>query len=186
MSKKKKLLVIAFGILAVLGILAIYGGLQVRATAAERDKTLAGDDLIPNPIGAVNHAVTIHRPPRDVWPWLVQMGSGRAGWYSYDSIDNGRHHSAERILPEYQSISVGSVFPALPGVADRSSSRSVSRSAALFFLGDCRMAAIRPLGHSCWSNLDQIRRASSCAVALRPDIVLTAYCSSWFSISAPK
>ncbi len=118
MSKKKKLLVIAFGILAVLGILAIYGGLQVPATAAERDKTLAGDDLIPNPIGAVNHAVAIHRPPRDVWPWLVQMGSGRAGWYSYDSIDNGRHHSAERILPEYQSISVGSVFPALPGVAD--------------------------------------------------------------------
>ena len=46
------------------------------------------------------------------------MGSGRAGWYAYDLIDNGGHHSAERILPNYQNVGVGSVLPALPGATD--------------------------------------------------------------------
>ena len=46
------------------------------------------------------------------------MGSGRAGWYAYDFIDNGGHHSAERILPNYQNVGVGSVLPALPGATD--------------------------------------------------------------------
>jgi len=118
MTLKRKFLFISFGILALVTALTIYSGTQVRATTAEWAKTLAGDDLIPKPIGAVNHAITIHRSPHEVWPWLVQMGSGRAGWYAYDFIDNGGHRSAERILPEYQNISVGSVLPALPGATD--------------------------------------------------------------------
>ena len=118
MSLKKRLLLITSGILAGLAALTICANIQVRATPAERAKTLPGDDLIPQPIGAVNHAITIHRSPHEVWPWLAQMGSGRAGWYAYDFIDNGRHPSAERLLPEYQDISVGSVFPALPGAKD--------------------------------------------------------------------
>ena len=118
MTLKRKSLFISFGILALVAALTIYSGMQVRATAAERAKTFPGDDLIPQPIGVVNHAITIHRSSHEVWPWLVQMGSGRAGWYAYDFIDNGGQHSAERILPEYQDISVGSVFPALPGAKD--------------------------------------------------------------------
>jgi hypothetical protein len=46
------------------------------------------------------------------------MGSGRAGWYSYDFIDNGRVPSSKQILPEYQNVAVGTVFPALPGAQD--------------------------------------------------------------------
>jgi hypothetical protein len=115
---KKTVLLVLLGILVVLAALAIYFSLQVRATPIERARSLAGDDLIPQPVGSVNHAITIRRPPHDVWPWLAQMGSGRAGWYAYDVIDNGGHRSAERILPEYQNISVGSVFPALPGATD--------------------------------------------------------------------
>jgi hypothetical protein len=46
------------------------------------------------------------------------MGSGRAGWYAYDFIDNGGRPSAERILPEFQNVGVGTVFPALPGIKD--------------------------------------------------------------------
>ena len=118
MTAKKRFLLITFGIVAVLVALVIYSAMQVHATPAERAKTLAGDELISQPIGAVDHAITIHRPPHEVWPWLVQMGSGRAGWYAYDIIDNGGQHSAERILPEYQDISVGIVFPALPGAKD--------------------------------------------------------------------
>ena len=118
MTAKKRFLLITFGIAAVLAALVIYSVMQIHATPTERAKTLAGDDLIPQAIGAVNHAITIHRSPHNVWPWLVQMGSGRAGWYAYDFIDNGGQHSAERTLPEYQGIAVGSVFPALPGAKD--------------------------------------------------------------------
>ena len=115
---KKKVLTVLSVLLAVLIVLAIYSSRQIRATPDEQARTLPGDDLIPQPLGSVNHAITIRRPPHEVWPWLVQMGSGRAGWYAYDFIDNGGHPSAERILPEYQNIGVGSVFPALPGARD--------------------------------------------------------------------
>ncbi|MGA9390484.1 MAG: hypothetical protein WBV69_08570 [Candidatus Sulfotelmatobacter sp.] len=117
-SMKKKLLLILSGILVVLTAVATYSSMQVRATPDERARTLAGDNLIPQPIGSVNHAITIRRPPRDVWPWLAQMGSDRAGWYAYDFIDNGGRRSAERILSQYQIIGAGSVFPALPGAKD--------------------------------------------------------------------
>ena len=105
-------------ILAVLSGVTIYASLQVRATPVEAAKALVGDDLIPQPIGSVNHAITIRRQPRDVWPWLVQMGAGRAGWYTYDFVDNGGQASAEHILPEYQKIEVGVVFPAVPNARD--------------------------------------------------------------------
>ncbi len=118
MSLKGKFLFISFGIFALVAALTICSDMQVRASAAERAKTLPGDDLILQPIGEVNHAITIHRSPHKVWPWLVQMGSGRAGWYAYDFIDNGGQRSADRILPEYQDISVGRVFPALPRARD--------------------------------------------------------------------
>jgi hypothetical protein len=54
-----------------------------------------------------------------VWPWLIQMGAGsRAGWYSYDLLDNGRQQSATRLVLELQYITIGTVFPALPGVTE--------------------------------------------------------------------
>jgi hypothetical protein len=115
---KKKVLIVLSGLLVVLMVFAIYSSRQIRATPEEEARILPGDDLIPQPLGAVNHAITIRRPPHDVWPWLVQMGSGRAGWYAYDFIDNGGQRSAERILPNYQNIGVGSVLPALPGAND--------------------------------------------------------------------
>jgi len=117
-AMKKKILIVFSGTLVVLAALATYGSMQVRATPGEQARILPGDGLIPQPIGSVNHAVTIRRPPHDVWPWLVQMGSGRAGWYAYDFIDNGGHRSADRILSEFQNIEVGSVFPSLPGATD--------------------------------------------------------------------
>jgi hypothetical protein len=91
----------------------------VRASEPERMKPLPGDEVIPEPIGSLTHAITIRGPRRDVWPWLAQMGAGcRAGWYSYDFLDNGRRKSAERIVPEWQRIAIGTLFPALPGVTD--------------------------------------------------------------------
>ena len=92
---------------------------QVRATDHERTRRLPGDEFIPSPVGTLTHAITIAGPPGAVWPWLVQMGAGsRAGWYSYDMLDNRRQPSATGIVPELQSISVGTVFPALPGITE--------------------------------------------------------------------
>jgi len=92
---------------------------SVRANSDERTRPLPGDALIADSIGAFNHAITIGRSRRDVWPWLAQMGAGtRAGWYSYDVIDNGRQPSADRVIPELQRLVVGMIFPAVPGAID--------------------------------------------------------------------
>jgi len=63
-------------------------GRSVRADLRERTRGLPGDELVANPVGSVTHVITTQRPPREVWPWLVQMGAGRAGWYRYDRIDS--------------------------------------------------------------------------------------------------
>ena len=94
-------------------------GRSVRATTTERTQHLPGDELIADLIGASSQAVTIRRPPRDVWPWIAQMGAGtRGGRYSYDFLDNGRQPSADWIRPDLQRLSVAMIFPALPGVRD--------------------------------------------------------------------
>lgn len=79
----------------------------------EAGKPLRGDDLVPNPTAIDTRGIIIDAPPDAVWPWLVQMGYGRGGWYSYDQIDMlGK--SADRILPAFQAIAVGDVLPTSP------------------------------------------------------------------------
>jgi len=105
---------------------------SVRADRAERVRSLPGDDLIAQPLATLTHAITIERDRRAVWPWLAQMGAGsRAGWYSYDFVDNGRHPSATRVVPELQSIAVGTLFPALPGISEGFRVLSVEPGASL-------------------------------------------------------
>ena len=88
------------------------------ASRQERHRRMHADDLIPEPMASFTHGITIKAPSTDVWPWLVQMGAGRAGWYSWDFIDNGGVPSARSILAEHQNTEVGQVFPAIPGVED--------------------------------------------------------------------
>ncbi len=88
------------------------------ASKQEQHRAMPADSLVSDPIGTVTHAITIYTPLESVWPWLAQMGGGRAGWYSYDRIDNGGHPSAESILTEYQQIAPGDVLPAIPGATD--------------------------------------------------------------------
>jgi hypothetical protein len=73
---------------------------------------------VPDPFWSPVHAITVGAPPDRVWPWLVQMGAGRAGWYAYDRIDNGGVPSARRIIPALQHLAAGDILPALPGVRD--------------------------------------------------------------------
>ncbi len=84
------------------------------ASAQERAEALPGDHLL-----AAGHvdtaAVMLSGAPAEVWPWLVQMGHGRAGWYAWDSLDNGGVASADRVLPELQDLQVGDSVSARPG-----------------------------------------------------------------------
>ena len=92
---------------------------SVRATRSERTRALPGDERIPDALDTITHAITIDRPAQDVWPWIVQMGAGaRAGWYSYDWIDNGRVESATRIVDNLQHPEIGTTYPALPGMKE--------------------------------------------------------------------
>jgi hypothetical protein len=85
------------------------------ATHDEMARTLPGDTIVERADYVATRAVTIHAPPDDVWPWLVQIGSGRAGWYSYDRLDNGGVASADRLLTEFQSLAVDDLVPMIPG-----------------------------------------------------------------------
>jgi uncharacterized protein YndB with AHSA1/START domain len=82
------------------------------ARPGEVTAPMRGDELVPRPQLALTRAITIAAPPEAVWPWLVQMGGyTRAGWYSYDRIDNAGRPSADRIVPELQQLAVGDVLP---------------------------------------------------------------------------
>jgi hypothetical protein len=84
------------------------------ATDAEVQRSLPGDELVPHPKSEITCAITIQSPAAQVWPWLVQLGCQRGGWYSYDLLDNGGIPSADRIIPEYQHLEVGDVVLATP------------------------------------------------------------------------
>jgi hypothetical protein len=80
----------------------------------ETAKPLPGDEIVASPTAIETRGITIHASPASVWPWLVQMGFNRAGWYSYDQVDMAGR-STDRILPEHQSLAVGDTVPTHPG-----------------------------------------------------------------------
>jgi hypothetical protein len=85
------------------------------ATEEEAARPLPGDEVVETADFVATRAITIDAPPQDVWPWLVQIGSGRAGWYTYDRLDNAGVPSATRILPEFQQLKDGDLIPMVAG-----------------------------------------------------------------------
>jgi hypothetical protein len=82
------------------------------ATCEELRKPLPGDDLVPDPAIESTRAVTIEAPPEAVWPWLAQLGQDRAGFYSYEFLENLAGcdmHNADEIHPEWQSREPGDI-----------------------------------------------------------------------------
>jgi hypothetical protein len=77
------------------------------ASKAEQAMALPGDGLIPGEGETSTMATDIDAPPEAVWAWLAQMGTKRAGYYSWDWLDNGGHSSAREIHPEWQDIEAG-------------------------------------------------------------------------------
>lgn len=128
MTEKKAPTIFKLGLCGAAG-LAFYA-LVIRprilrwgATDQEVARPLPGDELIPAPKMNITQAVTIRAPAREIWPWLVQIGYKRAGWYSHDrihrllrvagSVDDERG-SAERIIPELQNLQVGDFIGVAP------------------------------------------------------------------------
>jgi hypothetical protein len=109
------------GGMALMGAAALAEASLIRlgttygSTAQERAMRLPGDEIIPDPDVVTDHAVTVHAAPEHVWPWLVQMGWHRGGWYTARWVDRllfpANWPSAERVVPELQSIRVGDFVP---------------------------------------------------------------------------
>jgi proline iminopeptidase len=96
------------------GFMAVVYALWVRprlwrwgASDEEVAGTYPGAELVPDGERGATMAVTIEAPPDQVWPWLVQMGGDRGGWYSWDRLDNGGRPSAHEVHPEWQDLALG-------------------------------------------------------------------------------
>jgi len=104
----------------VVGLTTAYAvGIRPRmlrwgATDDEVRRPYPGADLVPGGKRGGTMATTIEAPPAEVWRWLVQMGCDRAGWYSWDRLDNGGVASADRIHPEWQEIGLGQHLSSSP------------------------------------------------------------------------
>jgi hypothetical protein len=85
------------------------------ATTVEVYRALPGDDLIPHPHIETTRAITIHAPVALVWPWVVQVGYHRGGWYTNARLDKLIWHidnpTTDRILPDFQQLKVGDTVP---------------------------------------------------------------------------
>jgi hypothetical protein len=116
-------------IISVMAGMAVATGLQQRHLArtwgllpGDAQRVLPGDDLVGSPDITETRSLIIAATPAQVWPWIVQMGHGRGGWYSFTPLDRawrpGRGapgRSADRILPEYQGLVTGDIVPTHPG-----------------------------------------------------------------------
>ena len=80
----------------------------------EAGRALPGDDLVADATAVETRGIDLDAPPETVWPWLTQMGYGRAGWYSYDTIDMDRA-SARDVAPDVGTLALGDIMPTHPG-----------------------------------------------------------------------
>jgi len=88
------------------------------ATRDEINRTFPGDELTPASRLVSTHAITINAAAADIWPWIVQIGNGRAGWYSFRFVEHlvgdGSlldEDASRRILPEFQNLQPGDFIP---------------------------------------------------------------------------
>jgi hypothetical protein len=120
MARTHRILAVSAATLAVAGA-AAWAALRPRArtwgaTDDEVSRALPGDELVDDPIYVTTRATTIQAPPEAVWPWVVQIGQNRGGFYSYDALENLFRldiHSADSIHPEWQDLRAGEDYVAL-------------------------------------------------------------------------
>lgn len=107
---------------AVAAVVAVMRARYLRWGASNEEvaMTLPGDELVPNADLTATRAITIRARADGLWPWIAQLGQGRGGFYSYDFLENlvgCNMHSADRIVPEWQSVDVGATVNLHPEVS---------------------------------------------------------------------
>ena len=101
---------VSIAVCVVTSPLLRYWYLRWGASPEEVKMPLPGDEQVPDPRLHSTRAIGIHTPAAEIWPWLVQMGQGRGGLYSYEILENLANcdmHNADHILPEHQNLQVG-------------------------------------------------------------------------------
>jgi hypothetical protein len=130
---------------AIVGALAVLGAVLASpflrrwyrrwgATPAETTRELPGDELVPRPRLTTTRAVTIHAPVQSVWAWLVQIGQGRGGFYSYQALETlvgCKIDAVDRIVPALQVLQVGDLIQLGPAGYPRFTVAAVDRMRSL-------------------------------------------------------
>jgi hypothetical protein len=129
--------------LAAVAVYAVYGFIRTRRADLshhERTRALPGDDLVDAVTFTDTDAVTINAPPSAVWPWLAQMGYGRAGWYCCARCNRVdlEPHEEWRILPQFQALIPGAILPVYAEGGLKITAVEPERMLVLF--GDAAMA----------------------------------------------
>lgn len=146
------------GVTAIGGAMAAYvllvRGRQLRwgATDDEADRPLPGDELIPHSDLSATRAITVRASADQVWPWIAQLGQGRGGFYSCDLLENLAGcdiHSADRIIPEWQTIRVGAEVKLAPQVGLEVAALEPAR--ALVLRGGVTMGSTPPPYDFSWA-----------------------------------
>ena len=114
MTRSAAQIAVAIALIAAYAVGVRPRMLRWGATEDELRRPYPGAELVPGGKRGATMATTIDAPPAEVWRWLVQMGCDRAGWYSWDRLDNGGLRSATRVHPEWQDIAVGQRMSSTP------------------------------------------------------------------------
>ena len=126
--------------------------LQWGSSAAELAIALPGDELVPNANISATRAISIATTADAVWPWVAQLGQGRGGFYSYDFLENlvgCDIHSAEQVVPKWQSIAVGDEVRLHPEVG--LSVAVLDPGSALVLRGGIPMGSVEPPYDFTWA-----------------------------------
>jgi hypothetical protein len=112
------IIILTFIVLAIL-VIAYFAWIRPwqlhwGATEEELTRVMPGDEGVPGPSFDATRGITVNAPPAAIYPWIVQIGMTRAGWYSYDLLDNLGRPSARQLLPEHQQIYTGQLIPMSP------------------------------------------------------------------------
>jgi hypothetical protein len=149
--RKAAIALAAGGVIAASALSGRAHLLRWGATDDEIAALQPGDDLIGDANVTATRAITIHRSPDIVWPWVAQLGQGRGGFYSYDSLENLLGfdiHSSDRVVPEWQQLEVGDEVRLAPAVGLRAV--IVQPGCALVLQGSLPIAR-RPPFESTWA-----------------------------------
>jgi hypothetical protein len=139
---------------ALLGGLALARRRYLRwgATDDEVNRALPGDALVGHADIIATRGVTIAAHADAVWPWIAQLGQGRGGFYTYDFLENlvgCDIHSADRIVPEWQSVALGDEVRLHPKIGLRVAALEPGR--ALVLQGGVPMGPVPPPYDCTWA-----------------------------------